>query len=79
MVLGEDGVGARALGGCSILASPCGSRVRDVLNLGVKHREGFRPFAPVVCDDDARDFFVPDDALFSLYEFMLAVCPVRAD
>ena len=71
--------GARALGGRSILASPCGSEVRDVLNTDVKHREGFRPFAPVVCDDDARDFFVLDDALFSLYEFMLAVCLVRAD
>ncbi len=71
--------GARALGGRSILASPCGSEVRDVLNMGVKHREKFRPFAPIVCDDDARDFFVLDDALFSLYEFMLAVCAVRAD
>ncbi|MEA3343104.1 MAG: carbamoyltransferase C-terminal domain-containing protein [archaeon] len=71
--------GARALGARSILASPCGPGVRDVLNLRVKHREGFRPFAPVVCEDDARDFFVLDDALFSLYEFMLAVCMVRVD
>ncbi len=71
--------GARALGARSILASPCGSGVRDVLNAGVKHREGFRPFAPVVCGDDARNFFVLDDVLFSLYEFMLAVCMVRED
>ena len=71
--------GARALGARSILANPCALGVRDVLNTGVKHREGFRPFAPVVCEDDARDFFVLDDALFSLYEFMLAVCPVRED
>lgn len=49
--------GPRALGNRSILANPCNPDARDLLNAKVKHREMFRPFAPVVCKDDAKKFF----------------------
>ena len=40
--------GPRALGGRSILANPCSPTMKDILNLRVKFREDFRPFAPAV-------------------------------
>jgi len=39
--------GARALGNRSILADPRRKDMRDILNLKIKHREAFRPFAPL--------------------------------
>lgn len=49
--------GPRALGHRSILASPLDPAVVDRLNLTVKFREPFRPFAPVVLADKAADYF----------------------
>jgi len=49
--------GARALGNRSILASPTNPNMRDRLNLVVKERESFRPFAPSVPLDEANNFF----------------------
>jgi carbamoyltransferase len=49
--------GPRALGNRSILASPLLPDVVERLNATVKFREPFRPFAPVVPDDDAAGFF----------------------
>lgn len=49
--------GPRALGNRSILASPLTEKMRDHLNHQVKKREGFRPFGPVVCLEDASRFF----------------------
>lgn len=49
--------GPRALGHRSILASPLDAAVIDRLNRTVKYREPFRPFAPVVLEDKAADFF----------------------
>ncbi|MCH7534578.1 MAG: hypothetical protein IH948_02325, partial [Bacteroidetes bacterium] len=45
--------GERALGNRSILANPCSPEMKDILNLKVKHREQFRPFAPVIPLEDA--------------------------
>lgn len=52
--------GPRALGNRSILASPISEKMRDYLNYQVKKREGFRPFGPVVCLEDASRFFELD-------------------
>ncbi len=55
----QDGaeLGARALGGRSILADPRRPENKDVLNARVKFREGFRPFAPSIIEEAAHDFF----------------------
>jgi carbamoyltransferase len=54
---GESENGRRALGHRSILANPYLLEMRDHLNYTVKHRESFRPFAPVVMEELASDFF----------------------
>lgn len=50
--------GPRALGHRTILADPRRAEVREHLNQNVKHREWFRPFAPVVLAEDYADWFV---------------------
>jgi len=52
--------GERALGNRSILANPCNPKMRDILNVKVKHREQFRPFAPVVPLEYAKKYFNAD-------------------
>ena len=49
--------GPRALGNRSIIASPANAKMRDLLNLKIKKRESFRPFAPSVLVDDAKNYF----------------------
>ena len=49
--------GPRALGNRSILADPRSLDTQKVLNLKVKYRESFRPFAPSVLAEDAHDWF----------------------
>ena len=43
---GRSECGPRALGNRSILADPRDPKMKDVLNIRIKHREDFRPFAP---------------------------------
>lgn len=54
---GRSEMGPRALGNRSILMSPLKAENKDVLNSRVKHREPFRPFAPVVMQYLAADYF----------------------
>jgi carbamoyltransferase len=49
--------GPRALGGRSIIADPCSRTMQKQLNLKVKYRESFRPFAPSVLREDLSDWF----------------------
>ena len=49
--------GPRALGGRSIIGDPRSSSMQKNLNLKVKYRESFRPFAPSVLSDDVSDWF----------------------
>lgn len=49
--------GPRALGNRSILADPRSPDMRDHINLRVKNREQFRPFAPSVLEEDAKKYF----------------------
>ena len=71
--------GPRALGARSILASPLYEDMRDILNLKVKHREMFRPFAPVVCVDDAEEYFECDIPVPEPTDYMLMVYPIKED
>lgn len=71
--------GPRALGSRSILSNPCNPKMQDILNLKVKHREKFRPFAPVICEDDANDYFECDKPIPPPTDYMLMVYPIREE
>lgn len=64
--------GPRALGGRSILGDPRSPTMQKVLNLKVKYRESFRPFAPSVLREDVSEWFELDDDS----PYMLLVAPV---
>ena len=53
--------GPRALGGRSILGDPRSETMQKTLNLKVKYRESFRPFAPSVLREDVSKWFELDD------------------
>ena len=53
--------GPRALGGRSILGDPRSDKMQKNLNLKVKYRESFRPFAPSVLREDLKDWFDIDE------------------
>jgi carbamoyltransferase len=67
--------GPRALGARSILGDARSPSMQSHMNLKIKFRESFRPFAPMVLDEDALDYF--DIAQESPY--MLLAYPVRED
>jgi carbamoyltransferase len=69
--------GPRALGNRSILSNAINPKMQEILNLKVKHREKFRPFAPVVCMDDALKYFDCDRPIPSPTDFMLMVYPIK--
>lgn len=62
--------GPRALGNRSILASPLFADMQKHLNLKIKKREGFRPFAPIVLEEKAQEWFdVPTPSRSMLYTY----------
>ena len=65
--------GPRALGNRSILGDPRSPRMQSVMNLKVKFRESFRPFAPVVLREHLEEYF----DLSADSPYMLLVAPVR--
>ena len=67
--------GPRALGARSILGDPRAPDMQKTLNLRVKYRESFRPFAPSVLREDVADWFEIDTDS----PYMLIVADVRAD
>jgi len=69
--------GPRALGSRSILSNACNPDMKEILNTKVKHREKFRPFAPVVCEDDALKYFDCDKPIPLPTDFMLMVYPIK--
>ena len=64
--------GPRALGNRSILGDPRCPEMQKKLNLKIKYREGFRPFAPSVLEEDISTFFDID----TISPYMLLVAPV---
>ncbi|GAB3488150.1 carbamoyltransferase family protein [Amycolatopsis cihanbeyliensis] len=77
-VQGRSEFGPRALGHRSILADPRPAANRERVNQVVKKREGYRPFAPSVLEEDARDYFELPSGTDS-YPFMITVFPVKED
>ena len=54
---GRSEFGPRALGNRSIIADPRSAEMKDILNKRVKHRQSFRPFAPIVIAERAAEIF----------------------
>lgn len=69
--------GPRALGSRSILADPRPADMRARVNMLIKKREGFRPFAPAVSAERAWEYFELDRGDEETYAHMLFVVPVR--
>ena len=67
--------GPRALGGRSIIGDPRSKKMQSVMNLKIKYRESFRPFAPSVLNEDVSKYFVQDRPS----PYMLMVAPVQDD
>ena len=67
--------GPRALGNRSILGDPRSASMQRVLNLKIKYRESFRPFAPAVLAEDVAEWFEFEGDS----PYMLIVADVRAD
>jgi carbamoyltransferase len=67
--------GPRALGGRSIIGDPRSAKMQSVMNLKIKYRESFRPFAPSVLDYRVGDYF--DQKVPSPY--MLIVAPIKEE
>ena len=67
--------GPRALGGRSIIADPRSTLMQKQLNLKVKYRESFRPFAPSILSEDVNDWFEQDTDS----PYMLLVADVQKD
>ena len=76
---GASEFGPRALGHRSVLAAPHAIAMRDRLNRDIKHREEFRPFAPVVTTEAADRYFELPAGGARLARFMSGVFPVRRE
>ena len=75
---GRSELGPRALGQRSIICDPRRPDGKDVLNSKVKHRESFRPFAPVIMLEHTADWF-DLEGTNPESEFMLRVCKFKTD
>jgi carbamoyltransferase len=69
--------GPRALGARSLIGDARDPRMQSIMNVKVKFREGFRPFAPAVLREHAHRYFDVAEGLDSPY--MLLVAPVSSD
>ena len=67
--------GPRALGGRSIIANPMSEKMQTKLNLKIKYRESFRPFAPAVLRERVGDYFEMTEES----PYMLLVAPVKEE
>ncbi len=72
--------GPRALGNRSILADPRPGEMKQIVNTKIKFREPFRPFAPVILEERAHEYFTTE-GLDRQYppRFMLMVSPFKED
>ena len=66
--------GPRALGNRSIVGDPRSPRMQSVMNLKIKYRESFRPFAPACLEERISDYFELDRAS----PYMMLVAPVQS-
>jgi len=70
--------GPRALGNRSILADPRSEEMKDLVNIKIKFREPFRPFAPVILEENTKDFFYGNNIAEQFpARYMLFVLPLK--
>ena len=67
--------GPRALGGRSIIGDPRNKKMQSVMNLKIKYRESFRPFAPSVLEEDVSSQF----EINNKSPYMLLVAPIKKE
>ncbi len=67
--------GPRALGGRSIIGDPRNKNMQSIMNLKIKYRESFRPFAPSVLEEDVSSQFEMNNKS----PYMLLVAPVKKE
>ena len=72
---GRAEFGPRALGGRSIIADPRRNDAKEILNLKIKRRESFRPFAPSILKEEVSKWFELDEPV----PFMEKVFPIRKE
>jgi carbamoyltransferase len=72
---GQMEFGARALGNRSLIADPRRTDMRDIINLRIKFREKFRPFAPSILEEHVGEWFEINEAT----PYMEKVFPIRKD
>ena len=72
-------MGACALGHRSILGDPRRTDMKDILNLKIKRRESFRPFAPSVLQEETAHWFELNSPLDADVPYMMQVYPIRED
>ena len=75
-VEGPSEFGPRALGGRSLLADPRTARTRERINREIKHREPFRPLAPIIPEELFETYFEPAEAAD---QFMLRIANARPE
>jgi len=75
LLQGRMELGPRSLGNRSILGDPRSSSMQSVMNLKIKQRESFRPFAPSVLEEKCADYFELDRAS----PYMLLVADVKKE
>jgi len=74
VLAGRMEFGPRSLGARSILGDPRNAETQVAMNLKIKYRESFRPFAPAVLEEHAGDYFELDEPS----PYMLLVAPVQS-
>ena len=70
---GRSEFGPRALGNRSILANPLDVNIKQKLNIEIKEREDFRPFAPSVLDEYKDKYFYTHDDMYNYMNFVVNV------
>jgi len=75
-VQGRAEIGPRSLGSRSVIASPLSAHMKENLNLFIKHRENYRPFAASVVEERADEFF---EDCSPLSNFLLTVSRIKCD
>ena len=71
--------GPRALGNRSIIADARNKDMKNIVNLKIKFREPFRPFAPVILENELENFFMIKSKDLYPFRYMLMVLPIKEE
>ncbi len=71
--------GPRALGNRSIIADARNKDMKNIVNLKIKFREPFRPFAPVIIESELENFFIVKNKDLYPFRYMLIALPIKEE